>query len=216
MLKRMLGVLVCVLVVPACGGDSSSSTVPSIPDFPIPPGPGPITLVSDDWSSGSPSPNWVIVSGPATVDNAVGAPPGSMKVGSTTASGEVRSYYKFNTANSLGGITIQMDAAYLSESPSIKIYDADQLPPSASPVAIAVLFDGAVVYRIGSTIIQQNVVNDGNWHSFTLQIGGGTGTWKRDGVTQLTAPVTVGWAMIYISSGLDVSVWIDNVIVTAP
>lgn len=219
MVQRLFGILLCALVIPACGSDSSDDVpVYSIPDFQIPPGPGPVTVRSDDWSSGTPSSNWVITDAPATVDTVVGTPPGSMQVGATGATldaGEVRSAYKFNVGNSLGGITIQIDAAYLSEIPSLMIYDADQLPPGGSPVAIASLFDGAIVYRVGSTAIQQNVANDGNWHRFTLQLGGGSGTWRRDGVAQLTAALNVGWAVIYISSGFD-AVWVDNVVITAP
>jgi hypothetical protein len=215
MWKRLVWLLLCGLVIPACGGGSDSSSVPSIPDWPIPPGPGPFTLKSDDWSSGNPSPNWTIIDGPAIPDNTTGAPIGSMKVGAASDSGEVRSTYKFNVTNSLGGITIQVDAAYLAEIPSIKIYDDSQLPP-ASPVAIVTFFDSAIVYRVGSATFQQNVANDNNWHRYVLQLNGGSGTWKRDGVTQLTAPVALDWAVIYITSGFNVPVWVDNAVITAP
>jgi hypothetical protein len=214
MYKRSLGILLCAIVIPACGG-SDSPSVPSIPDWPIPPGPGPFTLKSDDWSSGNPSANWTILDGPAIADNTTGAPIGSMKVGAAGDTGEVRSAYKFNVTNSLGGITIQIDAAYLSEIPAIKIYDDSQLPP-ASPGAIVTFFDSAIVYRVGSTTFQQNIVNDNNWHRFVLQLSAGSGTWKRDGVTQVTGPLTLDWAVIYITSGLNVPVWVDNAVITAP
>jgi len=217
--RRILAAIAAALLIPACGG-SSSSSVPAIvvPPIVFPPGPGPVTLISDDWAGGAISSNWVIVRAPATVDTTVGVPPASMIIGDSTDGGEVRSFHKFNVANPnpFGGITIEMDVAFLSESPSIKIWDADRYPTLPGVEAIAFFFDAAIAYRIGTDTYQQNVVNDGNWHRLTFQIGSGTASWKWDGVTQLVAPLTVDWIMIEITSGLFVSVWIDNVLVTAP
>lgn len=215
---RGAALLALALLVPACGSDSSSSSVPSIPEFPIPPGPGPFTLKSDNWDSGQPSSNWIIVRAPATVDAGVGAPPASMVIGDATDGGEVRSFHKFDSgaANPMGSITVRMDVAFLSELPTIAIYDADQLPPSGTALAVATMFDDGIAYRVGNDLFQQNVINDGNWHTFEIKIGSGVGTWKRDGATQLVGSVTSGWIVIYIRSGSFVSVWIDNVAVTAP
>lgn len=215
---RITALLIATVLIPACGGSSSSPSVPPIviPEIIFPPGPGPVTLISDDWTGGAISTNWVVTRAPATVDTSVGNAPASMIVGDSTNWGEVRSFHKFDVSNVLGGITVEMDVAFLSEFPSIAIYDADQYPSAGGVEALAFFFDAAVAYRIGSDLFQQNVVNDGNWHRFTFQIGSGTASWKRDGVTQLTAPLTVDWIMIEITSGSFVSVWIDNVLVTAP
>lgn len=209
---RVILLFLTAAIVPACSGghDSGGSGIY------IPPGPIPLPVASDNWSSGSPSANWEVVTSPATVDTTVGAPAGSMVVGNSSGAGEVRTAGVFNVTNAFGGLTIAMDAAYLSESPFIEIYDAAN-PPPASPVAIAALFDAGVVYRIGADVIQQTVTNDGGFHRYTFTIASGTASWKRDGIIQLTVlSPAVDSVGVYISSGAFASVWVDNFLITAP
>lgn len=201
--RRLVLVLFCALVIPACGGGGSDGA----PSF------QPITLLSDNFSAGNLN-NWTIQSPSASI-SAFGNPQPSMLL--VGASGGPNAIVTSNTSFlTNGALTIAADVKPGDANATFDIIDAPN-PPSVTTFASIV--GNAVLYSINGSMTTINYTDDGIYHRFKLTLNSGIAIWSRDGIAQhngaWTPPATVQIELRDLGTGTTGSRF-DNVLVTLP
>ncbi len=193
-----------------CTDDGGGSD--DVPTVSIPPT---ITLLSDDFSSGSLS-NWTIQA-PAGQTSVFGNPAPSLLLDGLAGSGSAAVAYSNSSFLATGTLTLALDVNPGDSNATVAIIDFPN-PPTINTFASIV--DTGVLYSIGGVSKLVNNAAAGGYHRFTFTITSyGIAMWSRDGILQHTglysAPTTVQLDLRDLAAGNSGSRF-DNVLVTMP